>query len=214
MVSLPTVEVPGYAEALKREAAVRDRAWLGGNEIVAGVEVRPLSLRTTILLEQARNGFFVPCRFDNGQEVVAHAVQVLYFCRPGFSVPDPARFGVIRQLCESVRRQRFIESVMRRMDYDALVREVREWLDDAFMDCPSGSADNLNPASHAAAPAYVLDLLAAGGYNFTEAEVMDMPLRRLWQLMRLAARRVNGASLSNPSDELAVAHIAKQQGAN
>lgn len=214
MVFLHTVEIPGYSDALKREASVRDSAWIESNEIVAGVEVIPLNLRTVLLLERARNGFLVPCRFDNGAEVVAHALQVLYFARPQFRPPTLADAGIISQVFESVRRQRFMESVIRRVDYDDLVKEVREWLDEAFMDCPSGSAENVNPASHAASPAYVLDLLSSGGYHFTESEVMEMPLKKLWQLMRLAARRVHGTALANPSDDLAVKHLAKIQGRN
>jgi len=209
MVTLQQVEIPGYREAVKHESEVRDAAWLNGNEIVAGVEVRPMNLRTVILLERARNGFLVPCRFDNGQEVVAHAIQVLYFSRPEFRAPSLSDLGFLSQLFESVRRQRFIERVVRSADYDKLVREVREWLDDAFMDCPSGSKDTVSSASHASSPAYVFDMMAAGGYGYTQDEIIDMPLRRLWQLMRLASRRLYGSAIGNPSDDLAVQHIAK-----
>lgn len=214
MVSLQQVEIPGYSAALKREAEVRETAWLNGNEIVAGIEVRPLNLGTVILLERARNGFLVPCRFDNGQEVVAHAIQVLYFSRPEFRVPQLSDLGFLSRLFESVRRQRFIDRIARKADYDALVREVREWLDDAFMDCPSGSSDGVNTPSHAASPAYVLDLLAAGGYQFSAEQIMAMPLRRLWQMMRLASRRLYGSAISNPSDDVAVKYLAAKSGPN
>jgi hypothetical protein len=55
----------------------------------------------------------------------------------------------------------------------------------------------------------VIDKFAEAGLVFTYAEVMDMPLRRLWQHWRVASHRLNDVPLSNPSDLLAVEHLAK-----
>lgn len=71
VAKLPTVEVPGYSEALRRENFVRTTAFIGGNESLCGVEVVPLSLRTVLRLEVAQNGFFVPCQFDSDSEAIA-----------------------------------------------------------------------------------------------------------------------------------------------
>jgi hypothetical protein len=53
-----------------------------------------------------------------------------------------------------------------------------------------------------------VDKFAEAGLPFTYQEIMDMPMRRLWQFWRIAVRRVNEAHLSNPSDDLATKVIA------
>ena len=88
MVTLQTVEIPGYREAVKKEQRIRDTAFLDGRELVCGIEVFPLSLRRMVWLEQAHNGFFCPWKFEEENELLAHSLQVLYFCRPAFRIPS------------------------------------------------------------------------------------------------------------------------------
>lgn len=209
MVTLPTVEVPGLAEAVRKERTLRDRAFLGGNEIVAGVIVRQLSLRTVLYLEHAENGMMIPFRFDDDIEVVAHALQVLCFSQPGWTAPEVRHYSFWRHWLSAWREQRFQRRVLRQIDPLELVKEVREWTDDSFMDCPAGGGGELPKKSYASHPAYLVDLFAEAGLGFTYDEIMDMPLKRLWQHWRLAAARTHDVKLTNPSDELAVERAAK-----
>jgi len=210
MAILQTVQIPGYAEACKRESRLRDTAFLGGREIVCGVEVEPLSLRRLIWLEQARNGFVVPCRFDNDQEMLAHALQAVYFCTPAFEVPKSPRFSFWLAFQDGMAQRNFFRKALRSGTPEAIVNEVESWLREAFMDASSAGGKSEVPAqSYASYPAYIVDSFAAAGLPFTYDEIMDMPLRRLWQHWRVAMRRTHGVSLSNPSDELAVEHLAK-----
>lgn len=209
MVTLQTVALPtSFHEAVKRERSLRDRAFLGGNEIVAGVVVRQLSLRTMLYLEHAENGFVIPFRFDDETEVLAHALQVLYFSTPDWKPPEVGRFSAWRTFANSIREQRFQRKALIGNSVEGIIKEVREWMDEAFLDCPRGGGDGIKQ-SYASHPAHLVDLFAAAGLGFSYDEIMDMPLKRLWQHWRIAASRIYEVKLTNPSDEIAVEHIAK-----
>ena len=207
MVTLQTVEIPGLREAIKREAHVRDTSFLDGLELVCGVEVCPLSLRRLIWLEQAHNGFVVPWRFDDDQEYLAHALQVLYFCTPQFAPPQTPRFGFWGAFMQGVRQDRFFKKALRHGKPEIIVKEINGWLGDAFMDSPTGSG-SVGHAAYASYPAYVVDRFAEACLPFTYDQIMDMPLRRLWQFWRIAAKRINDVSLTNPSDDIATKYLA------
>lgn len=209
MATLPTVEVPGFREALKKERSLRDRAFLGGNEIVCGVVVRQLSLRTSLFLEHAQNGFFIPFRFDDDLEVLAHALQVLYFSSPDWKEPEVKPFTIWSHWTETLRQQRFQRKALRGNTPSGVVKEVREWIDEAMMDCPAGKESEVPKQSYVSYPASLLDVFAAANYHFTYSDILDMPLKRLWQHYRLAVNRVYEAPLANPSDVIAVEHIGK-----
>lgn len=209
MVALKTVPIPGYAEAIAKEQRARLLAFVESPEIVCGVPVRSLSLRVLVWLEIARNGFVVPCAFDDEREAQAHAVQALYFSRYEF---DPRRLvdaGIITRVIEEVRREKFIRRVLKLNPGKMKIADrVAEWFADSFMDAPKGSGENGNWKSYAAYPAYLSDAFASAGMRFSFDEIMDMPIRRLWQHWRVAMKRMNPKmGLLNPSDELAIQHI-------
>lgn len=207
MVTLQTVEIPGYADAIKRERLIRDRAFLGGSEIVCGVEVNPITVRRLIMLEHAGNGYVIPCRFIDDNEAVAHAMALLFFCRVGFEVPKSPRYSFVRSAFDGARQHFFIRGILRRMSRDDFLSEFRAWVEVQFMDAPQGSSERIADISYAAWPAYLIDLFAEAGNSFHPDEILDMPLARLWQHWRIAASRVRGLKLTNPSDSLAVEAI-------
>jgi hypothetical protein len=207
MVTLEKVVIPGYAEAVRKESQVRDTAFLDGLEAVCGVGVRPICLRRLIWLEQARNGLVVPWRFDTEEELLAASLQVVYFCRPEFSPPASAEYSFVRAFMEGCRQNRFFRRVLGSNTNKDIIEEVRQWLADAFMDAPAGSATALAP-SYAGYPAYIVDKFAEAGLPFSYAEIMDMPLKRLWQHWRVAMKRCSDVALTNPSDDIRVAYLA------
>lgn len=212
MVNLETVEIPGLREAVRRESYVRDTAFLDGLEIVCGVEVVPMSLRRLVWLEQAKNGFIVPCRFENDEEHLAHALQVVYFCTPDFSPPKSPRYGFWQSFKDGYRQSGFFRKALRSGSPNVIVKDVEEWLGDSFMDSPAGGGSNeVQGPSYASYPAYIVDKFAEAGLPFTYDQILDMPLRRLWQHWRIAAHRINEVTLTNPSDDLATKHLARSR---
>lgn len=212
VANLQTVQVPGYDRAIAHEQRIRESGFDDATEIVAGVEVAPLSMRRMLWLEKARNGFFVPCRYDNAAEHVAHALQVLYFCRPQFHAPASPVQSLGAAVVEQLRRQYFISRTLKRIKPETLVREVDEWIDEALMDAPKPSADSVATAGHAAYPAYIVCLFAEGGMTHTVAQIMDMPLKQLWQYVRILQRRLYGTPMTNPSDAVFLDGVERMKG--
>lgn len=208
MVTLETVEIPGLREAIKREARVRDTAFLDGHEIVCGVEIVPLSLRRLIWLEQAHNGLVVPWKWDSDAELFSHAVSFLYFLRPDYRPPFSPKETFWQSFRSGWKEQLFLGR-FNKTDRKAMIDEINDWIADSFMDAPSGGGNEVTPASYASYPVYLIDLFAEAGLTFTYSEIMDMPLARLWQFWRIASRRVHQTKLTNASDALAVEHLAK-----
>lgn len=197
------VEIPGFAEAVKREQAVRRQAWAGVRLSICGVKVRDLTLRDLETLEELQNGFFCPWRFDTDLEYLAHCAQLVWYLS---DAPKPTSESVG---WESVKAMRYRRRLNERLAGDParLARETRDFLHRQFMDAPKGSSESMSAAT-AAGAAYVIDTLAAGGYSLPLDELLDLPLPKLWQLVRLVQRRVFGHPLTNPSDKLATDYLA------
>lgn len=209
MVTLQTVEIPGLREALKREARVRDTAFLDGLELVCGVEVYPLSLRRLIWLEQAHNGLIVPWQFESETELLAHCLQIVYFCSPSYAPPTRPKYRFWPAVREGIRQQAFFRRVLKGRNADELIKEIQEWHGESFMDAPAGGGGNeIQSPSYASYPAYIVDKFAEAGLPFTYDQILDMPLRRLWQFWRVVTSRLNDIKLTNPSDDLATKVIA------
>lgn len=209
MVALQTVEIPGYREAIKRERTLRDAAFLDGLETLCGEQVVPLSLRRLIWLEQSHNGFLCPWKWESDSELIGHAIGVVYFCRPDFRPPTKANWSFLRAWWFAAAQHRFSVRVLRRIEPEKLIAEVEAWLSDAFMDAPNPSGGSIGGQSYASYPAYIIDKFGEAGLTYSPDQIMDMPLKRLWQHLRVAGARLNDMKLTNPSDDIAVAHIAK-----
>jgi hypothetical protein len=211
MVTLQTVEIPGLRDAIKRESRIRDTAFLDGLELVCGVEVAPLTLRRLIWLEQAHNGLVCPWKFESMDELLAHSVSLLYFCTPNFNIPTSPKFSFWKTVWDGAAQYRFRQKILGWWKPDLIVSEVGGWVSDSMMDAPQGGGNSeVKAPSFASYPAYIVDKFAQAGLPFTYEEIMTMPLRRLWQHWRICVRRVDEATITNPSDELAVNYLEAQ----
>ena len=210
MAQVPTVQIPGYAEALAREDDVRRKAFaVSGRSRIAGIAVRQMTLRDMLTLEHIRNGFFVPFTFETNLEVLTHCSQLVWWMS-GCAKP-PLDSTVKIHPRATIARVLLLKHLAR---FPAtLASGTKQYLADTFMDAPKSSGSVRTPA-HASQPAYIMDLFASGGYTLTDDQILDMPLTRMWQLIRLINSRVHGADLTNPSDALACEHLAKLNGGN
>lgn len=196
-------EIPGFREALTREATVRRQAWIHRDSRIAGVRVRAITLRDTIILEEMQNGFFAPWRFDSDQEFLGHCAQLVWWLS---DAPKPARESQSAlQPLVAAGRQRLMRHLSAMPEQ--LAKETTEFLRATFMDAPKASGQQ-NGAAVASTPAYLADTLAAAGLFEGMDKMLDMPLTQLWQLVRLATRRVYGVPLTNESDRLACDFLA------
>lgn len=203
--NLQFVPIPGLADAVRRESSIRRKAWSLGHTTICDIPVRWMTVQDVCDLEELNNGFFAPWRFDTEEEFLTHCAQLVWW----LSLDLPKRKAGEPDLVWNARVYRHRRTISRLAlrDPGRLAREVTEYIKDQFMDSPKGESDG-GTSPVAASPAYVMDALAAGGYVLTPQQVLEMPLVRVWQLIRLTQRRLYHTTLTNPSDKLATDYLA------
>lgn len=207
--SLEFKEIPGFADALRREAAVRQEAWVETHTTICGVRVRKLTLRDIVILEEIKNGFFCPWRFDDDEEFLSHCAQLVWWLSD-CPKPDFNSKRVIQPLVAG-HRKRLLDHLAGQSE--RLARETTEYLKIQFLDAPKGSAGTGGQAI-ASTPAYIADTLAAAGLFEGMEKLMNTPVVQTWQLLRLANRRVYGMPATNESDRIACDFLANLNGNN
>lgn len=198
------VEIPGYREALRREAEVRRAAWSKTHDEIAGVRVRVLTWRDVEKLADMRNGFFCPWKFETEDELVGHCAQLVWWLSD-CAKPNPGA-GFISRAIVQAQAERLVRHLAK--DKAALIGGVTRFLQDSFMDAPTGNSQDAS-APAAASFSYIADALAFGGHHMTADEALDMPVARLWQLLKLIRIRLCGEKPTSPSDKIAVDYLAK-----
>lgn len=185
--------IPGLRQAIDREAADREAAFLSFPEFVCGFPVRPLSLRHIAILAQLKLPFLAEEK--ETRLSVEHVELFLWVLSPGFTVARGAR----RRLRRFWHALRFA-FVCRRLGQEVVAQEVGQFIDGAFADAP--------PASGAGRVCYTswiarfVDLFASE-YSWPISQVLDLPMKvALQQERQISLRYDNGAILFNPSDKL------------
>lgn len=206
---LQFVEIPGLADAIRREVETRRAAWLDSRAEIAGVSVRQMTLRDLTILEEMRNGFCCPWRFDSVAEMLGHSAQLVWWLS---DLPKPPlKSNRVWHPIVAAHKSNLLRYLAQRPA--DLINGTQDYLRNTFLDAPKGGGAGGAPI--AASPAYIADTLAAGGLFEGVDAMMDSPLLRLWQLMRLANRRIYGIPATNESDKLACDYLASlNQGKN
>lgn len=207
------VEIPGYAEAMRLEQASRLSAFDESQQNICGIVVEPLTLRKCSLLRREMNGYFVPCQFESEVEAHAHARQIAWFCAPEFFYPT-TKLEAIRY---TWRQARWISQV-NKIRPSIFTREVLRFVEESFYDSPfhgdTGSAEDdtktISSPSVAVDIVYVADMFARAGYPYSLRDILDMPLKQLWQFTRVIHKR-EGTNLSNRSTAIATRHLHEMQ---
>lgn len=179
-----TDTIPGYRDALDRESAIRDAAFIDLPESICGVQVKPLTIRLFITLD----GIGSP--FVRGAAVeAADVARFLWAVSPLYSATD------------TEARAKFVRQCRKIIGIDA-ADAIRAYLDEAFMDAPASSESAGEQAPFASWASSLVDFLA-NQYSWSEDEILDMPLKRAWQYVRRIQKRSNPSkTLFNPSDKV------------
>jgi hypothetical protein len=172
--------IPGYREAVERESALREVAFLPITETLCGKEVLPFAPVHLAALTVIRSPFAVggiPSESDIA--LFLWAVSAEY-------KPDAA-----------FRRWRFVRSC-RKLDYLEAIAAIQSYLDDAFADGP-GSKGGFR-VSYYSTTAAAVDLVASQ-YGWAEGAILKMPFKRLFQYARcVKERNVSRPIFFNQSD--------------
>lgn len=228
LVELGRVEIPGYADALRRERDARMAAFVDvprGIVRVAGIPTRILTLRLLHRLRTGRNGYVVPFRFDTRAEIVTHSLDFLWKLSPFYRVP---RADVAMDLGYLARRVAWLASLRwNRVKASDLPTEIYGYLSDIFTDAPFTSErdpvkDNGEPTTRKSSAqtftppmtceaASVMDMFAEAGYPWSADDILDCPLPRLWQHIRLIQKRVYGIRPHSNAQRLATEYMATRR---
>lgn len=202
------IEIPGYADAIRREDSLRRAAWVHEAENIAGVPVRRLTWRDVETLAAMRNGFFCPWKFETDEEFVGHCAQLVWWLS---DCAKPARgAGFVSLAICRAQKHRLIKYLAAKPEQ--LATDVTRYLADSFLDAPKGHGAGSSKGAIAGGPAYIADTLAWGGYAMTMDQLLDMPIVQLWQILRVCRQRLTGESPINESDILASQHLEKING--
>lgn len=187
-----TDAIPGYREAIEREQAVREFAFIDAPRDICGVDVLPLTPRNLLLLYRARSPFVCGGPVDAAD--IALALWTLS--------ADRAAGG---------RRWRFIRRC-RKLPYEATASALTEFIADSLQDTPGGaSSGGPEYVSWVAAIVHVV----ASAYGWAEAAILDCPLPRLLQYVNQITHDANPARPRfNPSDQLVSRWLKEQNQAS
>ena len=193
---LNPLEIEGFAQAVYIERLVRDSAFLRLNETVCGFELRPMTLRDYIILRIANNPLL-------GDELPSPAelTQFLWTLSVGYSRSRLRRifFGlrVNRACAYPLKAARLIDS-------------CREYRKEAMQDAPGTTGRTGYRPSYYSDCTYWYGLLARE-YGCTMKEVLDMPLKILFQLPgEIKDHHDSKQPKCNPSDKILADYSRKQ----
>lgn len=182
MPLLKLSDVPGLAEAFKRENDIRDASFLDITANICGVEIRQMTPRDLLILDGLGNPLMA-----GGLPSPAQLADFLWKLSPRY------------QEGNSVRRFLFARSI-RKLDYITAVRACWKYVEDTFQDSPASSGVSSTP--YAGWCAYLVCNLSS---NPVEAEkvILNTPLKRLFQYLKVIRRKNDpDCPMHNPSDKV------------
>jgi len=184
-------QIPGLRAAVAAEQFARDLAFAEVPEDVAGVAVGPLNwLRFTRL---AVIGSPFIC---GGQVTPTNLKATLWLLAPNY---NPA---------SRWRRWRFLRRADK-IPYLKLINALDEYFRESLMDSPTGKRSEGESPSYYSTIAAQVDLFA-NEYGWPAAEIIRLPFKQLWQLLRRIQARNGSEVFFNPSDKVRGAWLSAE----
>jgi len=172
-----TDQIPGLAEAIEKEQHARDTAFLELPESVCGFDLKPLTLRHILTLGSIGSPFM----------------------RGGHPMPhDVGAFMCVVGGWQGFNRWRKLRKLGRVTFRDA-IEQVDAFVKESFQDSPSGS--EVESVSYYSFAASLVDLFGHE-YGWAERNILDAPVKRLFQYVKAISRRNGEKILFNPSDRV------------
>lgn len=156
-------------EALAREKNARDAAWADVRPRIGGRAFLPLTVRHYLALDAVDSPFIR----GGGMPTPEQLCEFLWVIAPEFFTDSGALLEFAKQIGS--------------LPFDATVKECFDLVEVTFMDAPQGDG----PRGEASFVSWVAGIVDAFGseYGWKPLEVLDMPLRQVFQLLRAMRRR-------------------------
>lgn len=168
--------------AIKRENNIRDAAFLDLTTSICGIEVRQMTPRDLLILTGIGNPIV-----SYGLPSPPQLAEFLWFLSPKF------------KLNASFRRYFFIRKCAK-IDFVAAIAACRNYIDATFQDSPASSTQSSGPYASWCAH-IVFNIASETGWS--DENIMNMPLKRLFQYLKIIRRHDNPrAPVHNPSDKV------------
>ena len=170
-------QIPGLREAIEAEQHIRDTSFLELPESVCGFDVKPLTLRHVLTLGAVGSPFM----------------------RGGHPTPnDLGAFLIVVGDWKGFNRWRNLRR-LGRVEFRKAVVAVDSFVKESFQDSPGGSG--VDGVSYYSFAASIVDLFGRE-YGWREADILDAPVKRLFQYLKAISRRNGETVLFNPSDRI------------
>ena len=171
-------------EAETRERTNRDAAWLNLDANICGMKFRQMTVKDYLCLDAVDSPLLLGVIPS-----AAELAQFLWVLSPDFSErpEDKKRF------CERVGK----------LPYADTLAACREFVEKTFLDAPQSDGKASGTPSYYSWITSLVDTLASE-YGWTPFEVLELPLRQVFQLVRaIRKRRDPKAALFNPLSDKA-----------
>ncbi len=181
-------DFPGYEEAVERERRNRDGAFLEMTETVSGFELLPLTIERWLMLRFAKNALLygdVPTPEQLGQ--------FLWVCSPKFNAKGKGRAWFLFCCSMAFRNLRRVQEI---------VIAARAYIEDTFQDRPRGSSTDGHQIVYFSDPAFLCYAVASRTGWGEDHILRKMPLKRVFEYMRVAQWSETDTPLHNPSNEV------------
>lgn len=161
-------KAPGYAEAVAREQQLREEAYLNAPSNICGVRVKQITPRLLGLLNVIQS----PWTFG-GQVTPGASIQFLWTLANDFTdrsdeMRDWFTVNFVRRITE------------KEWDWEYVFDSIGEFVDDTFMDAPTGGTESTPYASTTA----WLEVRMRKFMGWDSETTLNTPLRRIYQLLR------------------------------
>lgn len=179
-------QIPGYTEACEKEQANRDLAFLDLPIPLCGIVARQFCLKHLVLLGNCGNGFLT----NKGQPQPEDIAQFLWIVSAEYSLDAKKRTKFVRKL----GGLKFLQAIA----------DIEEYLARAFQDSPQGGSGG---KQYTADCAWLVEIMAHE-YGWDDETIMQKPIARLFQYLRLINKRYNPkALLFNRSESIVTNHL-------
>lgn len=154
------------------------------NETVCGIEVAPLTIAKLAILQSIGSPFM-----RGGTVTAGHVLQFVCLLSP-----HAGKVGTLRRWLFVRSSRRIIAS-----DPQRAVEDAARYVEESFADAPGGKSKPLR-AYYSLCAAMVGFI--AREYHWSEREILEAPIKRLWQYRAEIMTSKGEAVLFNPSDKV------------
>ena len=226
-IAFTVADFPGYSEAVAKENEIRSRACLGINEVICGLEVKPLCALHVQLLSLVRSPFLGAYQTEqliDKPDILADIMRFLWIVSPFYRQDGPPKrpgwlqWAFYWRKVESPRdRFNVAYGPIMKQKLDVVIREILEYVNDSFSDAEPGEKDAKSYYAFEVSIAHELYTHYGFRVDFwnpycpADKNPLLVPLKIVFQLRKLRAQIANGseAAITNKSDKFIVLGLAE-----